>query len=228
MKKVLALIMALLMVLSLAACGGSSSGEKQGETQEKVFKIGDTAEGKIFNFTVNSVEYIDKIKDGLKTDYTYSDDPKKFISTKTSDLTADNGYSIVKIDYSFDYNGKTKGDLLFNIAIDYDSGYVFDECKDHFDECKKTVILPSGTNLFGSYIELNENESGKTATYNVNDPISYKGDKGVKYIVVDNEVKNNSEKPLVLKVSASISSGDNDTESNNSPTENETFIFNIR
>lgn len=229
MKKVLALMLAMVLVLSLAACGGGNNSNNGEEitTEPASLKVGDTAKGQICSFTVNSVEYLDKIEDGIifEPKHLVSYDPDKFIF---KDYVVDSGYSVAKIDYSFDYAGKKGGDLIFGIALDYDNGYIYDECKEHFDECKKKSFAPESEDYYSGRIALSENESEKIATYEINDPITYKGDKGVKYIVIDNEVKNNTNKALVLKVSASISSDDNDTESRNFSTGEEIYIFDVR
>lgn len=206
MKKVLALVLTLVMVLSLTACGGGGSGDektKATEAEEKTLKVGDTAEGKMCDVTIKSVEYVDKIKDGYLSKIRDKEEYK--------DVTAESGYSIVEIKYSFDYKGKKTGDLDFGFVIDY-NGYTFDDYKDH------SLPKPS------SGIMIDEDFCHNNITsFNVDDALSFKGDEGVKYICVNDEVKKDTDKPYVLKVNVSLSDG-NDTDKE----QKENFVFDLR
>ncbi|MBR6259601.1 MAG: hypothetical protein IKR21_05255, partial [Oscillospiraceae bacterium] len=121
MKKAITILLALLMVLSLAACGDDSSTTNtsaatstentpatetagQSNTEITLLNVGDTAQGDICDVTVTSVEYVDKIENGLLF-HMWS--PAE--QTNYQDVTAETGYSIIKISYRFDYKGKERG-----------------------------------------------------------------------------------------------------------------------
>lgn len=206
MKKVLALALTLVLVLSLAACGGGKEG-KADETKATTYNIGDTAEGSLCNITIKSFDYIDKIEKGLH----------RHVWSPTTmdgyeDVTAKEGYSIVKIDYSFEFKGKEKGDLVFHMALDYD-GYIYDGYKDLIEP----ELIQNGVGFEEEYTFLK-------IYFPVDDPLSYKGETSVFYLVVNNEVKTNTSVPLLLKVNVPTSMYHDGV----STTEDETFVYKVR
>lgn len=208
MKKLLALLLALVMAVSLASCGGGeSSDNKSSESKDSTLKIGDTATGKLCDVTVNSVKFVNKIKDGI-TESIWLSSGNSIDETKHYDITADKGYSIVKIDYSFKFKGKEKGELLFGFALDYD-GYTFDDIKENSEPKLET----------DGYGFEQEYTTGEQTYFEVKDPMSFEGGKGIKYIIVNDKAKNNTDKPLLLKV---------DVPTSMEKSKDETFVFSVR
>ena len=192
MKKVILILLALVMVLSLCACGGTTepeptlepTPEATPEPEETILKVGDTAKGEICDVTVTSVENLNKIENGLlfhmwspaeRTDY--------------QDVTAENGYSIIKISYHFDYKGKESGRFSVNFVIDYDDGYLFTSGANHL-----MPAAESGIGFERTYDFL------ATNIFEIDDPLNYKGEDAVTYIVVNDTVITEVEKELLLKV----------------------------
>ena len=226
MKKILALLLALILVLSLAACGEKTTPTEaiteettETEPEETIFKVGDTAQGQICNITIQSVEYVDNIKDGFCIDM-WSPTTK----TTYKDLTAEEGYSIVKISYVFDYTGKETGELKVGFTIDYDDGYTFDGLGGH--------ALPEITNTPKVGFE-EKYTTGAKNYYNIEDALAFKDEEAIYYIIVNDEVKENTDKSLVLKVDAPTSmwgykSDEWEGTVLSEKTAPETFIFDIR
>lgn len=187
MKKVFALMLALVIVVSLASCGGGGEGGSQ------TYKVGDTAKGTICDITVNSVEFVDKIKDGI-TEEIWLSSGNSTSETKHYDITAKKGYSIAKIDYSFEFKGKEKGELLFGFALDYD-GYTFDDIKENSEPQLET----NGYGFEQKYT------TGEQTYFKITDPMNFKGGKGVKYIIINDKAKEKNDKSLVLKVNVPTS-----------------------
>lgn len=183
MKKTISLLLALVLCLSLCACGG---GQATG-TKSSELKIGDTAKGQLFDVTIQSVEPVEKIENGFVR-HMWS--PAE--QTYYQDITAEEGYSIVKITYSYSYNGKEAGEFGFDLTLDYDDGYTFDGLGGH-----ALPAIDSGAKIgFEEYYD-----TGVQGSFAIDDPLTFKGAEAFKYFIVNNEVLSNTDKPLVLKVS---------------------------
>ena len=214
MKKALSLILALVMCLSLCACSKTTTGFSE-------LKVGDTASGKLFDITIQSVETVDKIKNGfVKHVWSPVED------TTYRDITAKEGYTIVKITYSYKYKGKEKGDFKFELSLDYDDGYVFDSFGGH--------ALPALDNTIKVGFE-EYYDTGTLGSFSIDDPLTFAGGEGHKYIFVNNEVLSDTDKALVLKVDVPTSAWAYSVDEFGvdygvlSPqSEPETFIYNLR
>lgn len=216
MKRTLSLILALVMCLGLCACGGNGAAETSDATTTETLKevtlpedstlnITDTANGQLCKVTVNSVEYVDMIEDGYQEDMWGYDG-----SIRYKNVVANDGYSIMKISYDFEYTGKEKGNLTVDFEVEYDDGYTF-----------------TGHGNFGS-----PSISGLTAgftrsyTFNdkisirINDPLNVEKSSGCIYIFVNDAVKTNTDKPCVLNIMAPTSLADD--------SEVETFTYKLQ
>lgn len=194
MKKYLSLILAVIMLLSLAACsgnGGQTANATQEPTEaptaepteEPMLKIGDTYSGEIVDITINSVSYIDKIENGIYRSFGPYNSKNKSLS-----ILAEEGYSFVKIDFSYNYHGKTTGTYWFLFYLDYDDGYTFGSLKDH---SKNT---PSSGVGFSEYYTINKSHTSIT----VDDPLTDNHGTATAYLVINNSAIN-TDKPLVIK-----------------------------
>lgn len=192
MKKAITILLALVLTFSFAACSGGSTATEvatPASTEEPkpgnfILNVGDTAHGEICDVTITSVENVAAIKDGLifhmwspaeRTDY--------------QDVTAENGYSIIKISFHFDYTGKSNGRFSLDFALDYDDGYVFTTGANHL-----MPATESGIGFSKSYGFVSTN------TFEIDDPLSYTGEDAIAYIVVNDTVITDTDKPLVLRV----------------------------
>jgi len=220
MKKALSLLLALVLCLSLCACGGGNgTPETEALIESSELKVGDTATGQLFDFTIQSVEAVDKIENGF-VKHIWS--PVE--NTTYQDITAEDGYTIVKITYSYRYKGKENGDFKFELSLDYDDGYTFDGFGGH--------VLPSLDNTIKVGFE-EYYDTGALGSFSVDDPLNFTGGEGLKYIVVNNEVLSNTDKTLVLKVGIPTSAwayitnewGYGELSPQSEP---ETFIYNLR
>lgn len=117
MRKLLPIILTLSMLLSLCACGS----ETDAKEKDTLLSIGDTAEGSSCSVTVTSVEFVDKIENGF-LEHMWSPTTRDTYK----DVTAEEGYAIVKISYHFDYTGKESGAIPISFVLNYDDGYTFE------------------------------------------------------------------------------------------------------
>lgn len=194
MKKTLALLLALVMVLSLCACGGGNvtkaseeNEPKEQETTSSQPKIGDTVHGKTGDFTVTSVEVVDKIENGYYK-HLWSPAEKEYYE----DVTAEEGYSIVKISYHFDYTSKTNGTMVLSLELNYDDGYTFNGNGNH--------ALPAIENKVRVGYEERYNFPSSSYYFEVNDPLEFEDFDACAYIFVNDTAINNAEKTFVLDV----------------------------
>ena len=137
----------------------------------------------------NIREYVDKIENGLLF-HMWS--PAE--QTNYQDVTAETGYSIIKISYRFDYKGKERGVFPLNFELDYDDGYIFTTEANHFMPAPEGGIGYSKTYDFLT-----------TNSFEIDDPLNFIGEDAVTYIVVNDIVITDTEKPLVLKIEIPIS-----------------------
>lgn len=221
MKKAISLLLALVMCLSLCACGGGNDTPETTEASPKSseLKVGDTATGQLFDITIQSVEAIDKIENGFVW-HMWS--PAE--QTTYQDITAEEGYTIVKITYSYTYKGKEKGEFGFEISLDYDDGYAFDGLGGH-----ALPALDSTPKIgFEEYYDI-----GAITTFPIDDPLTFTGGEGIEYIIVNNEVLSITDKPFVLKVDIPTAAWEWVSEAYGyilmpPQSEPETFIYNLR
>lgn len=212
MKKMLAIFLLLVMSISLGACGGDKNSS---------LKVGDTASGQLFDVTIQSVEAIDKIENGYVW-HMWSPEEK----TTYQDITAEEGYTIYKIVYSYKYTGKESGEFCFELSLDYDNGYTFDGLDGH--------ALPKIDN---SVTKLGYEESYEIGAWDcfiaIDDPLSFVGEEIVEYIIVNDQVLSNTDKAFVLKIDVPTSAWDYELNEWGigelvSQSEPETFIYNLR
>ena len=171
--------MALVLCLSLCACGDGKAEVEGKPTESSELKVGDTAKGQLFDITIQSVEPVEKIENGFVR-HMWSPAEK----TNYQDITAEEGYSIVKITYSYSYNGKEGGEFGFDLTLDYDNGYMFDGFGGH-----ALPTIDSGTKVgFEEYYD-----TGVLGSFAVDDPLTFKGAEAFKYIIVNNEVLSNTD-----------------------------------
>ena len=194
MKKTLALLLALVMVLSLCACGGGNvtkaseeNEPKEQETTSSQPKIGDTVHGKTGDFTVTSVEVVDKIENGYYK-HLWSPAEKEYYE----DVTAEEGYSIVKVSYHFDYTSKSNGNMVLKLALNYDNGYVFEGNGNH--------ALPAIESKVRNGYEERYDFPSSYYYFEVNDPLEFEGFDACAYIFVNETAITDEEKPFVLEV----------------------------
>ena len=223
MKKIMALILALVLCLSLCACGGNDDTSTAAKAPSKAseLKAGDTAIGQLFDVTVKSVEVVDKIENGYVW-HMWSPAEK----TTYQDVTAEEGYAIIKITYSYTYKGKASGEFGFELLLDYDDGYTFDGLGGH--------AIPA--------IDFSKSKVGYEEKYEVgawdcfctiSDPLNFTGAEVVEYIIVNDQVLSNTDKAFVLKLDVPTSPWDYKANewgilSLMAVTDPETFTFNLR
>lgn len=224
MKKALSILLALVICLSLCACGGGNSDtpDTPETTEAPELKVGDTASGQLFDITIQSVEAIDKIENGFVW-HMWSPEEK----TTYQDITAEEGYTIIKITYSYSYNGKAKGAFSFGLTLDYDDGYTFNGLGGH-----SLPALDDSTTKIG-FEEYYDNGIGETAPFRIDDPLTFTGGEDIEYIIVNNEVLSNTDKSFVLKVDIPTAAWEGVAHGNGyvlmpPQTEPETIIYNLR
>ena len=158
----------------LCACGGAG----------KQIGVGETAHGKILDITVNSVEAVNKIEEGLLFHMWSPAERKEY-----QDVAAEDGYSIIKISYHIDYNGKESGHFTTTFELNYDNGYTFTPGTDH--------LVPKPESGFGFERTV---AFPLVASIEVDDPLSFTGADSAAYIVVNDEVLTETDKSLVLNI----------------------------
>ena len=229
MRKLLHIILTLSMLLSLCACGS----ETDAKEKDTLLSIGDTAEGSSCSVTVTSVEFVDKIENGF-LEHMWSPTTRDTYK----DVTAEEGYAIVKISYHFDYTGKESGAIPISFVLNYDDGYTF-EGGYIFSEGYSTNgagghALPAITNTTKIGFEEKYVFGGRTR-FEIDDPLEFQETDAFTYIFVNDAVKTNTDKSYVLEVSIpSVAYDDIVTIDVNgqliSPEtpELETFVYNLR
>ena len=223
MKRILHLILALVLILSLCACGNDSAAQTQADAQDSedaLLQIGDTAQGTVGSVTVTSVEFVDKIENGYLLNMW-----SPAVKQTYEDVTAEDGYSIVKISYHFDYTGKESGDLMLNFTLNYDDGYTFEGIDNH------AVPVIDDTVKVGfeeKYV------LGGQQYFTISDPLEFQGTDTFTYIFVNNAVKENPNKSYVLEVgipaapSVMIADAFGMPVTPDETPEVETFVYNLR
>jgi hypothetical protein len=222
MKKTISLLLALVLCLSLCACGGGSDAPAtKAPEKSSELNVGDTATGQLFDITIQSVEPIEKIENGYVW-HMWSPEEK----TTYQDITAEEGYTIFKIVYSYKYTGKESGEFCFELSLDYDNGYTFDGLGGH--------ALPAIDN---STTKLGFEESYEIGAWDcfiyIDDPLSFEGREIVEYIIVNDQVLSNTDKAFVLKIDVPTSPWDYEMnewgfEDLVAQSEPETFIYNLK
>lgn len=201
MKRIMTLCLVMAMSVSIIACGGNtSSAENHNETQEDIKigseestepKTGDTVQGKTGDFTVTSVEVVDKIENGYYK-HLWSPAEKEYYE----DVTAEEGYSIVKVSYHFDYTSKSNGNMALKLALNYDNGYVFEGNGNH--------ALPAIENKVRNGYEERYDFPSSYYYFEVNDPLEFEGFDACAYIFVNDTAITDEDKPFVLEVGIPI------------------------
>ena len=198
MKQTLALLLTLIMCLSLCACNSSAENDSQANTSEStnstaadnevensvVLAVGEKAHGDICDVTITSVECVDKIENGLEFSMW---SPAN--QTSYEDVFADDGYSIIMIEYHVDYAGKATGRFSLDFELDYDDGYIFTPNTNNL-----VPATESGVGFEKTYTFSTDN------SITVEDALSYKGEDAVTYVVVNDVALTDTDKPFVLRV----------------------------
>ncbi|MBE6817657.1 MAG: hypothetical protein E7517_00660 [Ruminococcaceae bacterium] len=200
----LAIVLVLALTLSLAGCGNKSSS----------MKVGDTAEGTVFDVTVKSAEFVNKIENGLKI-HIWSPSEE----TKEQDVYADEGYSIVKIEYDVAFKGKANGHYTLKFELDYDNGHIFN------DTSHLVPALEGGIGFEESYAFSVER------AIDVEDSLQYTGEEGVTYIAVNDIALTDTEKPFDLRVTVPTAAETEEVDSMGVVTytsETESFTYDLR
>ena len=203
MKKALYLIIAALILLTFISCSsknGENGKDKDAETTPAPLpKVGDTVNGELFDFTLDSAQFVDSIPRGLL--YYYG-------AYEYKPVTAKPGYTIIQIDLSLSYKGKAAMKFPLDISLDFDNGYVFTtDVNGHAEPEEAPSAIPVSVYTFNGRL------------IDISDPLSFGGVKGTFYFFVNDSVKTETNKPLVLKVTLPT---------NDDNTTTETFTFNIR
>ena len=168
-----------------AAEAEEEADEEEAEPEDVLLQVGDTAEGEICAITVNSVEYVNKIENGLKFEMW-----SPAVQENYQDVYAEEGYSIVKISYHIDYSGKESGFFTLGIELDYDDGYTFNTNVSHLEPKAESGVGFKKTYDFPTY-----------NSFTVEDPLNYKGEDAEAYIVVNDVVLTDTDKSLVMRIS---------------------------
>ena len=198
MKKILSAFVILAIMLSFVACGSGNQTSQNAmgedttsETNLKnVYQIGETASTDLFDFTLKSVSFLDKIKDGQKIETWYQG--KHYY--RTQDAVANEGYKIVEIKLSVDYHGKKNSSLdLESMTLNYDDGYTFNPTHGG--------MQIEDDNLSG-YYTFNEN-----LQVTISDPLAFEKVERTIYIVVNDVVEKNISNPLVLTIDLPTENG---------------------
>lgn len=208
MKKYIAALLALVMCLSLCACGEENDYPKQDttetpttiEAESLMLKVGETAHGKSGDVTITSVDFVDKIENGLLFNMWSPGKEQSY-----QDVTAEEGYSIVKISYNFEYTSKSSGYMNLTFSLDYDNGYIF-EGIDH--------AVPQSETGVGFERKYTFNQD---SLFEISDPLAFQGKESCYYIFVNNAVIEHPEKDFVLNVGIS----------NQAVNEYDTFVFDL-
>ena len=203
MKKVLALMLALVLVLFLAACG--SSGENKDDTSAEaletaetttdqlVYKIGDTVNSELYDFTVKSASFIDSIEGGIETTTYFSDES----ITKEYNAYPKDGYSIVKIDLTIGYHGKYRNTLsLGGLYLNYDDGGLKFFPRD--SQVDTTQIDPVPSEAENASITFKYNKDSDFDV-DISDPDAFKPVDRTFYFFVDKEVETETSNSLSLE-----------------------------
>lgn len=228
MKKLLLLILSCVLLLNLCACGGTpavndNTTDVAQSSDSDLLSIGDTAQGSVCSVTATSVEFVDKIADGYLRDVTSPSKEQIY-----QDVTAEDGYSIVKVSYHFDYTGKEAGAYTVKFTLNYDDGYTFNGHGGH-----ALPAIDNGRKVGSGFVE--QYTFNKAALFQVDDPLEFHGTNASTYIFVNDAVKTNTDKSYVLEVG--IPSAPNPivvADANGIPTttaetpELEVFTYNLR
>ena len=221
MKKFASLLLAALLLLPLIACGGAKEPEAPAavETeapqagaeeptpepteeptpeppQEVVYQIGETAKGELFNVRLDAVVFLRAIENGRATT-TY--DQSGGSSDKVYDAVPTEGYTVAGIVMTFSYNGKQRSelDLERNLVLDYDDGYTFSPIpwNEH---------MPTTQDQYSGYYRFNKDDDLRIT---VSDPLSFQETTTVFYIFMNDVVRTDTEKPLLLKIDLPTADG---------------------
>ena len=192
MKKWIALLLALVMCLTLCACsGGDNAAQQDGgdAAADGLYQIGDTAEGAQFSFTLDAIRNLKYIEGGRLNHATESSTGKEKLVRH--DVEPKEGYTILRLQFTVGYSGKEKQniDLKNCLTLDYDDGYTF-------TPAAWNEPMPTTQDAFSGYYDFNDGD----LELNISDPLGYKAELRTVYIFVNNEVVEQVDKPLVLKV----------------------------
>lgn len=235
MKKLLTLLLVALMTISMVACGEETTNKDTTTMSEEnaLLSVGDTAQGSSCNVTVTSVEYVDKIENGY-LNHMWSPATKDTYQ----DVTAEEGYSIIKISYHFEYTGKEAGVIPLRFILNYDDGYTFEAGYDFkegwYSNGNGGHALPSIESK--SRVGYEEKYVFDSQTrFEISDPLEFQATDACVYIFVNDAVKTNTDKSCVLEVTIPSSTFDDArtvgldySVSYPEIPEIETFVYNLR
>lgn len=241
MKKLLVLLLVALMSFSMVACGEETTNKDTAEDEitiseeNTLLSVGDTAQGSSCNVTVTSVEFVDKIENGY-LNHMWSPATKDTYQ----DVTAEEGYSIVKISYHFEYTGKEAGVIPLSFVLNYDDGYTF---AGGYSFTEMSYSNGAGGHALPA-IDFTKTRVGFEEKYvfggqtrfEINDPLEFQETDAFTYIFVNDAVKTNTDKSYVLEVSVPSTVCDDtivygitgEIVSSPETPEIETFVYNLR
>lgn len=236
MKKLLALLLSALMCLSLAACGADSADDTattEETTAEALLTVGDTAQGSACNVTVTSVEFVDKIEDGY-LNHMWS----PTVKDTYQDVTAEEGYSIVKISYHFEYTGKESGVVPLRFVLNYDDGYTYETGYDFTEGWYSNGVGGHALPVIESKTRVGFEESyvfGSQTRIEISEPLEFQAIDAYAYIFINDAVKTNTDKSFVLELTVPCAAFDDVgtvgfdwSVSTPEIPETEIFVYNLR
>ncbi len=212
MKKAISLFISIVLTMALCACGIENTNEGTDSPAAIEYKVGDTAEGTLFDITVKSAGFVSSIPKGFvkKSWVNSSAGPKQYL--EEMDVVPDEGYTLMKIVIKVsNYKGKTNIRYQLVPELDFDNGYSFDleSIKSH-----ASPKLTTGVGISSYYI------FPLACSIDIDDPLLFAGVEENLYYAVNQKVQNESEKSLRLLLNIPNSTED---------TENlETIVFNLR
>lgn len=214
MKKLIAILLIGVMLISAAACGNQKPVDQNGnndaagsageqEPEEKIYKVGETASGELFEFKLISADYVDMIEKGRE----FGTSAGGYWHSEYKDVKPGDGYKILKVVFSVSYKGKTTMKLPLDVTLNYDNGYEF-------------TISSAGVPKNSSGVNFVEkNRFNLVKQIDIGDPMTFSGETVTYYYFVNDVVAENPDKPFVLITKLPV-----DTDI----TETETFTFDLR
>ena len=190
MKKVLALMLALVLVLSLAACGGGNSSSSSENTTEnatteatdKVYAIGDTVKTDVAEVAVTEVKFVDNFNNSAsESDHQYVSVTFTFKNIGKSEISW----------IEMDVPSPTSTKYLYQTPfVDYNNGYCF-----YVGNVEFSKHNYSDSNFGINKIEVDDLKPLSEAVTETSG------------IYVPNEVADNKEAPLLVKIIVPKSEG---------------------
>ena len=224
MKKLTALLLVALMLLPATACGGANepgapaasvteapqeAAEAPAEPteaptpepteeptpEEVIYQIGETAKGELFNVRLDAVVFLRAVENGRATTI-YNQSGAS--SDKVYDAVPMDGYTVAAVVLTFSYNGKQRSELNLRSALvlDYDDGYTF-------SPIPWNESMPTTQDQYSGYYRFNHDDLQVV----VSDPLSFQETTKIVYIFMNDVVRTETEKSLLLKLDLPTADG---------------------